>query len=181
VSEPIKTEAAAATGRMIRESGERVRQIAVPPTARALSTLSHIDYADAFLVEAVPARQWSAEQCGRAVLDGAPLAVRTNLLLGWSAIGLKPAIGGSSRSILGWEIRVSAPQFVLLGRDSLIGMPGELLFKREQDALLFCTFVQHANYVARSFWAAVEPGHVRVVRRILEDASRRFAHAVDRT
>jgi hypothetical protein len=136
VSQPIKTEAAAATGRTIRESGDRVHQIAVPPTARALSSLSHIDYADAFLVEAGLARQWSAEQCGRTVLDGAPLAARTNLLLGWSAIGLKPAIGGSSRSILGWEIRVSAPEFVLLGRDSLIGMPGELLVNREHDAFL---------------------------------------------
>jgi len=175
VSEPIKTEVAAAMGRTIRESGDRVHQIAVPPTARALSTLSHIDYADAFLVEAGPARQWSAEQCGRAVLDAAPLAVRTKLLLGWSAIGLKPAIGGLSRSILGWEIRVSAPEFVLLGRDSLIGMPGELLFKREHDAFLFCTFVQHNNLVGRTIWASIEATHVRIVRDLLEQAARRLA------
>jgi hypothetical protein len=175
VSEPIKTEVAAAAGRMIRESGERVRQIAVPPTARALSTLSHIDYADAFLVEAGPARHWSAERCGRAVLDRAPLAVRTNLLLGWSAIGLKPSIGGSSRSILGWEIRLNTPEFVLLGRDSLIGMPGELLFEREHDALLFCTFVQHNTLVARAMWASIEATHVRIVRDLLGQAAPRLA------
>jgi hypothetical protein len=134
----------------VRESRDSVCQIAVPPTSRALSTLSHIDYADAFLVEPGPARQWSAEAAGRTVLDGAPLAVRTKLLLGWSAIGLKPAIGGSSRSILGWEIRASAPECVLLGRDSMIGMPGELLFKCEHDTLQFCTFVQQDSHVARA-------------------------------
>lgn len=113
MNEPTKTELAAAIGPMIRQSGDRVHQVAVPPTARALSMLSHIDYADAFLVEVGPARKWSAEQYGRAVLDGAPLTDRTKLLLGWSAIGLKPAIGGLSGSILGWEIRVSAAEFVL--------------------------------------------------------------------
>jgi hypothetical protein len=174
MSEPIETEAAAATGRMIRESGERVRQIAVPPTARALSTLSHIDYADAFLVEAGTARHWSAEQCARAVLEGAPLGVRSNLLLGWSTIGLKPAIGGSSRSILGWEIRLNKPEFVLLGLDSLIGMPAELLFKREHDALLFCTFVQQNNRIARAMWASVEATHARIVGNLLGQAADRL-------
>jgi hypothetical protein len=33
-----------------------VRQVALPPAARALSTLSHIDYEDAFLVEIGPAQ-----------------------------------------------------------------------------------------------------------------------------
>jgi hypothetical protein len=158
-----------------------VRQIEVPPNARALSMLSHIDYADAFLVEPGPARRWSAEQCARAAIDGAPLALKTNLILGWLAIGLKPAISGSSRSILGWQIRTRTPDFVLLGRDSLIGMPGELLFKRERDALLFCTFVQQDSHVARAVWAAVEPTHVRVVPRLLGDASRRFADSSVRT
>jgi hypothetical protein len=153
---------------------DKVRQIAVPPPARALSMLSDVDYADAFLVEAGTARQWSADQYARAVLDGAPLPLRANLLLGWLAIGLKPAIG-RSRSILGWEIRRSTPEFVLLGRDSLVGMPGELLFKCEGDGFLFCTFVQHSNPVARATWASIQASHVRIVRDLLEQASRRLA------
>jgi hypothetical protein len=151
-----------------------VRQIAVTPSARALSTLSDVDYADAFFAEVGTARQWSADQYARAVLDGAPLARRANLLLGWSAIGLKPAIG-RSRSILGWEILCSTPEFVLLGRDSLIGMPGELLFRREGDGFLFCTFVRHGNPVARAVWASIQTAHVRIVRDLLEQASRRLA------
>jgi hypothetical protein len=154
----------------VGESRGKVRQIAVPPHARALSMLSDVDYADAFLVEAGTARQWSAEQYARAVLDGTPLALRANLLLGWLAIGLTPAIG-RSRSILGWEIRVNTPEYVLLVRDSLIGMPGELLFKREDDGLLFCTFVQHGNLVARAIWASIQAPHVRIVRELLEHSS----------
>ena len=50
-------------------------------------------------------------------------------------------------------------------------MPGELLFKRERDALLFATFVQHDNPVARAVWAGVEPVHVPIVRRVLEHAA----------
>jgi hypothetical protein len=148
-----------------------VRQVALPPAARALSTLARIDYSDAFLVESGSAQQWSAEQWARAVLEDAPVAIRTKLLLGWSTIGLKPATRGS---LLGWAIRVNTPAFVLLGRGSLIGMPGELLFKSEPEGLLFATFVHHANHVARAVWAAVEPAHVRIVRHLLEQAGRRI-------
>jgi hypothetical protein len=120
---------------------------------------------------------WSAEQLARAVLADAPVSIRTKLLLGWLAIGLKPA---TRCSVLGWEIRISTPDFVLLGRDSLIGMPAELLFKHAPEALLFATFVHHANHIARTVWAAVEPAHLQVVWHVLEQADRRFADAGDR-
>jgi hypothetical protein len=92
-------------------------------------------------------------------------------------VGARPeaCVGGLSRSILGWEIGVSAPEFVLLGRDSLIGMPGELLFKREHDAFLFCTFVQHNNLVGRAIWASIEATHVRIVRDLLGQGAHRLA------
>src|SRR4029450_13153571 len=40
----------------------RVRQVAVPPSARTLSTLSHVDYEDAVLVETGPAQHRTGEQ-----------------------------------------------------------------------------------------------------------------------
>jgi hypothetical protein len=156
-----------------RHSQVKVRQVALPPVARALSTLPRIDYSDAFLVESASTRSWSAEQWARAVLEGASAAIKTRLLLGWSAIGLKPTARDSA--VLGWGIRASTPDFVLLGRDSLIGMPGELLFKCEPEALLFATFVHHANHMARAVWAAVEPTHVRIVRQLLERAGQQIA------
>jgi hypothetical protein len=150
---------------------DRVRQIAVPPSVRALSTLDRVDYADAFLLEDGAER--TPEQWARAVLEEAPAAVRSSLLSGWTSIGLK--VGGSDGSILGWRLRRSTPDHVLLAADSRIGMPGELLFKRQERGLLFATFVEHGNPAARAVWAGVEPVHVRIVRRLLEHAYGRVA------
>lgn len=66
-----------------------VRQVAVPPAARALSTLSRIDYEDAFLVDTGSDRERTAEQWARAILEDAPIIVRRALLSGWSALGLR--------------------------------------------------------------------------------------------
>jgi hypothetical protein len=161
-------------------SADRVRQVEVPPSVRAQSTLARIGYTDTFLVDIGPSsEERTAEQWAREILEGAPLAVRTQLLSGWSWIGLKTGTGRSKRSVLGWHVRQSTPDVVLLGADSRIGMPGELLFKKEGDTLLFATFVQHGNLVARGVWAMVEPAHVRTVRRILDQAGRRLVRVAD--
>jgi hypothetical protein len=70
--------------------------------------------------------------------------------------------------------RRASPDFVLLGADSHIGMPGELLVEKERGGLLFATFGQKANVVARAVWAAVQPAHVRTVRHVLAQAGRRL-------
>jgi hypothetical protein len=150
-----------------------VRQVDMPASARALSTLPRIDYCDAFLFDVGPAHDESPEDLIREILEGAPLPVRTQLLSGWSALGLKVS-SGSEGSVLGWDVRRSVPDHVLLGADSRIGMPGELLLKKEDGALLFATFVAQANLIARAVWAAVEAVHVRVVRDILGRAARRL-------
>jgi hypothetical protein len=149
-----------------------VRQVDVPPSALALSTLPRIDYSDAFAFD-VGSRRDSPEDVIREILEGAPLAVRTQLLSGWSTIGLKVS-SGSEGSVLGWDVRRSVSDHVLLGADSRIGMPGELLLKKHDGALLFATFVAQRNLIARAVWALTEPVHVRVVRDILAQASRRL-------
>jgi hypothetical protein len=150
-----------------------VRQIAVPAAARELSTLAHVDYADTFLMETGGAPDRTAEQWARLVLEDAPAATRTTLLSGWASLGLKVGRPGSAGSVLGWQVRSNTLDHVLLRADSRIGMPGELLFKREPDALLFSTFVQYDNPAARALWAGVEHVHVPIVRRLLEQAGRR--------
>jgi hypothetical protein len=151
-----------------------VRQVAVTAEARALCSLSRIDYEDAFLVEVTAAQQLTAVDWVRAMLEDAPLAVKTKLMLGWLALGLKPAMSISRETALGWEMLTSTPEFVLLGRTSVIGMPGQLLFKRERDGLLFATFVRQDNRIARAVWAATEPQHVTIVRDLLGHAARRL-------
>ena len=154
-------------------SRDGVRQVAVPPAARALSTLARIDYEDAFLVDTVSAEDRTAELWARAMLEDAPLTVRSRLLSAWTALGLRLRWGRSDRLVLGWELRRRSDDLVLLGADSRIGMPAELLFKRERHALLFATFVQKDNRIARAAWAAVEPMHGPTVRSLLRQADSR--------
>lgn len=123
------------------------------------------------MVDVCAAQERPAEQWARAVLEDAPASVRRTLTSGWDAIGLKRGAAGGVGFVLGWEIRRSTPDHVLLGAGSRIGMPGELLFKRAPESLLFSTFVQHDNCLARTTWAGVEPLHVTIVRRVLAQAA----------
>ena len=149
-----------------------VNQIKVPAAARALSTLPRADYEDAFVVRLGSTSERTALQWARAILEGAPVATRGRLVTGWSAIGLKLGALRSDRLVLGWSVRQSTDDFVLLGADSRIGMPAELLFKREGDALVFATFVQHGNPAARAVGGGFVPIHGPTVRRLLADAAR---------
>ena len=153
----------------------RVRQVSLPPAARAATTLDRVDYADAFVLTTGPASGRTAEEWARAMLEGAPAAVRDSLRRGWFALGLRLGPTGSERFVLGWELRRSTPDMALLGARSRIGMPAELLFERRDGDLLFATLVQHRNPLVRAVWAAVEPLHVQVVRRVLGRAGRAAA------
>jgi hypothetical protein len=146
-----------------------VRQVALPPDARALSTLSRLDYEDAFVVETGRvAQERTGEQWARAMLQDAPMLMRGALPPGWFALGLRLGSPWDERLVLGWEVRRSSPDFALFGARSRLGFLAELLFKRQQDTLLFATFVQEQNAFARALWAGIGPGHRKVVRYLLE-------------
>ena len=114
----------------------------------------------------------TGEQWARVVLEGAPQRVRTRLLRGWCLLGLRLGSPWSRRRILGWQIRRNTPDFVLLAAGSRIGLPAELLFKREPDGLLFATFVQQLrNSLVRAIWARVMPVHQRTVQFLLVHAA----------
>jgi hypothetical protein len=147
------------------------RQVAVPASVKALCGLTRVDYEDAFLIEVAATRERSAEQWVRALLEQTPPALRHSLRSGWLALGLKVAAAGADRSVLGWELRRSTPDFVVLAADSWIGMPAELVFNRQPQALLLATLVEHQNPAVRAMWAGVEPVHRQVVPRILRRAS----------
>ena len=144
-----------------------VREVAVPPATRALCTLTKVDHEDAFIVEIGSARDRTAEQWARAILEQAPISMRSALVSGWSALGLKLGPPRSDRCVLGWNVRRSAPDYVLLGADSWIGMPAQLILERDQRTLRLATFVKQDNAVARAMWAGIEPVHLRVVPELL--------------
>jgi hypothetical protein len=77
--------------------------------------------------------------------DSHPIIVRSALRWGWFALGLQLGPTRSDRLVLGWEPRRSSPNVALLSASSRLGLPAELLFKRQQQALLFATFAQQEN------------------------------------
>ncbi len=155
----------------------KVREVAVPPAARRASTLTRIDYEDGFLVEGASAWDRTPEAWARAILEGAPRVLRDALSLAWSSLGLRIGSGRSDRLVHGWQIRRSTADLVLLGAGSRVGMPAELLFKRQRSGLLFSTFVQQDNLLARATWAAIAVQHRGVVRYVLEQASSPERHS----
>ena len=152
----------------------QVRQVDPPPEVRALSTLPVVDYADAFTVTGGPAGECTPEQWARAMLSGAPRPVRLKLVAGWILLGLRLGTRPSGQRILGWRVRQRTPDLLLLGAGSRLGLPAELLFRRQPDGLLFATFVGQRTRLARALWPRVIPGHQRVVASLLARGARRL-------
>lgn len=148
-----------------------VTKVPLPIAAREHVMLSEADYTDAFLVRVGSPRARTAEQWARLVVEEAPLAVRLALVAGWRNIGLKINPSSPPSTVCGWELRYNSADVAVLGADSHIGMPAELLFKREPTALLFATFVAHWSPVARITWSATEATHQLVVQQLLEQAA----------
>ncbi len=75
--------------------------------------------------------------------------------------------------MLGWEVRRSTPDVVLLGASGRRGLSGELIFERQPDALLYATVVHLENPMARGLWAGIAPRHRRIVQDLLQAAHQR--------
>jgi len=162
-------------GAISRQWRRGARQIVVPEGLRGLSSLPRVDYADAFLVNTAAHPDRTAHDWAEAILERVSSTTRAELLAGWAALGLKST--DEAVSVLGWAIRRQTAESVLLGRDSRIGMPGELLFSLGTDGLVFATFVHHHTPATRALWAAVQRTHVRTVLDLLDRAARAPATA----
>jgi hypothetical protein len=149
-----------------------VRQVDVTLDARAFSRLPRIDYADAFIAELASGDERTSEQLARAMLEDAPLATRATLTAGWTSLGLRMGSPWSAEFVLGWTPLSVTSEVLLLGAGSRLGLSAELLFRREPGRLLLSTFVRLANPAARAMWAAAEPAHPPIVKRLLERVSR---------
>jgi hypothetical protein len=151
----------------------QVHAVALPPYARALTTLEHVDYTDAFRLETGLAQTRTAEEWARAALEDAPKATRATLRRGWFVLGVRLGSAEDHRLVLGWAVRWRSPDNVLLAARSLIGMEAEVLVRRERSAVMVATFMHLRNPVARTVWAAFAPQHRRVLRHLLKEVARR--------
>jgi hypothetical protein len=74
--------------------------------------------------------------------------------------------------VLGWRVRQSTRETVLLGADSRIGMPAELFVAVRDEGVVVGTLLSKRNPVASLVWAGVERPHRRVVPAVLARAGR---------
>jgi hypothetical protein len=86
------------------------------------------------------------------------MSTRNALSRGWSAPGLRLGSTQPDRFVPGWEVRRSTPDVALLGASGRLGLSGELLVEHQQHTLLFATFVQLENRIARALWPESRPG-----------------------
>jgi hypothetical protein len=149
----------------------RVHAVALSPCAR-LTTLDHVDYTDGFRLETGLAQERTAEDWARALLEEAPAATRAKLRRGWFVLGVRLGSTEDDRLVLGWTVRWSSPDNVLLAARSLLGFEAEVLVRRERTAVVVATLMQLKNPVARAVWAAFAPQHRRVLRHLLKEAAR---------
>jgi hypothetical protein len=152
-----------------------VREVEVPADASALSSLPRVDYRDAFRLEFPDGPELSGEEWAREMLLGASPETRKSLRRAWPLIGLKMAPHDADGAILGWRIRHGDADFALLGADSRIGMPAELLLRPEPGGLLFATLIQQRNPFVRMVWAPIESPHRRVVPALMRRAAGRVS------
>ena len=151
-----------------------VRQVEVPPAARSLTTLTQVDYEDAFLLETGRPRDRTPEEWARFILEGAPAGLRRTLRVAWSILGLELGPSGSNRHVFGWELKRNTPDFALLAVRTRLGGSAELLFQPQEHALLWCTFAQAEGWFGRVFPVVVAPVHLRAVRDLLVRAGSRI-------
>jgi hypothetical protein len=93
---------------------------------------------------------------------------------GWRALGLRIGPIRSEEFVLGWEVRRSTPDLVLLGSTGRFGLSGELLFESRRDSLLFATFVQLDNPATHAIWRCIAHHHRGVVHQLLGQAAARY-------
>jgi hypothetical protein len=145
----------------------------MPPEVWALTTLPHVDYADAFVADIDSAPGRTGEQWAREIFEGAPTATRRALRWGWLALGLELGPTRSKRLVFGWEVRHRTPEFALLGIRSRLGFAAEVLCERRQQSVLFASFVHQENPTGRAICAVAAPVHRQAVRHLLEQTRRR--------
>lgn len=156
----------------MKDSTSGVRQVDLPPDAKAHCTLSRLDYTDAFVVDTAGGRHVSAEQWARTILEDAPLRFQRTAPWAWRALGLERGSLSSTESILSWPIKSRSDDMVLLSASGHLGMSAELLVEQRSDGLLFSTMIELRNRAVRLEWAAITPTHQRIVRDLLLRARR---------
>lgn len=155
----------------------RAHRVEVPPAVRAAYGMTESDYASMFALDIHEAGEFPAEHWARATFEGAPAAVARLLRAAWvGALWLRLGAASSPRHILGWQIVQREPHAVVLeARSRLIDARNIILVSG--TGVLWGTFVQFNQPIARPVWAAATPVHHQVIPYLLNRAGRSLTSA----
>jgi hypothetical protein len=142
------------SNRRSKDHKSLVRRVNPSELIRNSDMLAEPDYADAFELvtraDGPEAMGWA-----RTTLEGAPLAVRAVLVVGWRVLrfDLKPR--SSADQVLGWTIVAADPGTVVLGIRSLVLGQSQLVFQVDGTRLVLSTLIRFKNRRARLIWSVV--------------------------
>jgi hypothetical protein len=146
-------------------------EVPVRADVRALARFPAIDYADNFEAETGGAAR-TAEQWARAILEGAPVGMRTFLVRTWPLFGVRLGPLHTGGYVLGWRIVKNTPEFAVLQVRSAAGITVRLVVRAGAGRVLAGTFVRCEGLPGRVLWFAIAPIHRLVISRLLGEATR---------
>jgi hypothetical protein len=150
----------------------RARRVDPKNVIRAGGALAEPDYLDAFEISAGPPSR-SAEQWARACLEGAPLAMRWFLLVGWRfVLGLRLGPRPSPDHVFGWTIVSATPELVILGVRSVVVGQAQLLFRVEPSRAVLATVISFDRRGASAVWSVIGLIHRRALPYLLTHAAK---------
>ncbi|AGZ39582.1 hypothetical protein [Actinoplanes friuliensis] len=143
-----------------------VRTADVPDAVLALAGLDPIHYAEAFRFETPAIRsplEWS-----RLILEGAPPIKRLQMRAVWTGLGIRLAMPFSSGQVLGWRIRQSGADAVVLGVRAAIGLTARLVIRAEPGQVTQSMLVRIDRDRARGVWDRLAPRHRHFLTELLD-------------
>lgn len=141
----------------------------VPQTARALSTLDRLDYADSYTLMTGSAGEASAERWSRTFLERTTLGSRARLL--WLALGLELGPSGSPDHVQGWRIADHDDGWIRLATTSWWSS-GEVICLVDHNSVTVALFLRYRSPLAGPLWAFIAPLHQRAVPAMMRQGLR---------
>ncbi|HEX3900083.1 MAG TPA: hypothetical protein VHW74_13000 [Mycobacteriales bacterium] len=133
---------------------------------------SDADYDDQFVAPASKATDRSAEQWMRDSLEGAPVALRKFVTIGWRLVlGFRPH---RDNAIFGWPIVAKTHEYVVLEQQSRL-FHAALLLRTHDGEVTWATRVVYKTKTSKAVWAVVGILHRRISPYVLGRAARRSA------
>ena len=137
----------------------------VPGSARVLSRVPTIDYADLFFLRTDVVA--TAEQWARAMFGDVPNAGQ--ILIWRVLLGLRLRRGRSPETVAGWRIGERGSDWIRLEAASWF-LAAELLVQVAEGRVSLTTFVHYRRLAGHGVWPPLSAGHRRVVPGVLRAA-----------